>query len=93
MAAPAEWIPVDYVFERFRQRLDGLSDAEYLWRPVPACWSLDATGDGRHRAHRQHPEPDPPPLTTIAWRMAHIGDLIHHAAEVGVMRDLYAARS
>ena len=74
--ATIEWIPFDYVFQRFRQRLEGLSDAEYLWEPAPRCWSLDVTADGRHRAHRERPEPDRPPLTTIAWRMAHVGDLL-----------------
>jgi hypothetical protein len=76
MSAATDWIPFDYVFERFRRRLAGLTDAEYLWSPVPGCWSIDARPDGRHEAHEESPEPDPPPLTTIAWRMAHIGDVL-----------------
>jgi hypothetical protein len=50
-----------------RPRLDGLSDDEYLWEPVPGCWSVrDGTLDWAY------PEPVPPPLTTIAWRMGHV---------------------
>jgi hypothetical protein len=71
-----DWIPFDYVFQRFRARLDGLTDAEFLWRPVAGCWTVEATPDGRLRAHRERPEPDLPPLTTIAWRMAHIADVL-----------------
>jgi hypothetical protein len=27
----------DYVCERTRDRLDGLTDTEYFWEPVPSC--------------------------------------------------------
>jgi len=54
-------------------RLEGLSDQEYLWEPVPGCWSLRPGPDGRLVMEREWPEPSPPPVTTIAWRVAHIG--------------------
>lgn len=54
-------------------RLEGLSDQEYLWEPVPGCWSLRPGPDGRLVMEREWPEPSPPPMTTIAWRVAHIG--------------------
>ena len=56
-----------------RPRLDGLTDEEYFWEPVEGCWSLRRAGDGRWRLDQQTPEPTPPPVTTIAWRLVHIG--------------------
>jgi hypothetical protein len=67
--------------EHLRPRLDGLTDDEYLWEPVPGCWSLRprdeaitpmAAGAGEVVADFAYPEPVPAPFTTIAWRMAHV---------------------
>lgn len=62
-----------------RPRLDGLTDDEYRWEPVPGCWSVrpdgesaTAIGAGRFRLDLVRPEPSPAPVTTIAWRMAHL---------------------
>jgi hypothetical protein len=64
-----------------RPRLEGLTDDEYFWEPVPDCWSIRARaearteivgGAGDYVAEYAFPEPDPPPVTTIAWRMAHL---------------------
>ncbi len=64
-----------------RPRLEHLSDHEYLWEPVPGCWSLRRRDDARSPmaagaadtvADFEYPEPQPAPFTTIAWRMAHI---------------------
>jgi hypothetical protein len=54
-------------------RLAGLTDAEYLWEPVEDCWTLRAGPDGRLVLDAAAPDPDPAPVTTIAWRMVHIG--------------------
>lgn len=68
---------------QLRPRLEGLTDTEYFWEPVPGCWSL------RRRTHPPapgtlgspsadwafdllRPAPAPPPVTTIAWRLAHL---------------------
>jgi hypothetical protein len=56
-----------------RPRLDGLTDEEYFWEPVEGCWSLRRGVDGRWRLDQQVPEPTPPPVTTIAWRLVHVG--------------------
>ncbi|MEV2274939.1 DinB family protein [Nocardiopsis sp. NPDC049922] len=53
-------------------RLDGLTDAEYLWEPVPGCWTVRRRPDGRYAPDGALPEPDPPPVTTLAWRLGHI---------------------
>lgn len=64
-----------------RPRLEGLSDDEYLWEPVPGCWSLRprgtsqtpmSAGAGDLVIDFAFPEPVPAPVTTIAWRMAHV---------------------
>ncbi len=64
-----------------RPRLDGLTDDEYFWEPVPGCWNLRdrshssaaiQAGGGDLVIEFEFPEPDPPPVTTIAWRLAHL---------------------
>jgi len=64
-----------------RLRLDGLTDQEYFWEPVPGCWSLRkrgastapmAVGTGDYVMEYAYPEPEIPPVTTIAWRLAHV---------------------
>ncbi|MFI7060843.1 DinB family protein [Kribbella sp. NPDC050124] len=54
-------------------RLQGLTDDEYLWEPATPAWSVRPDADGRIVVDHQDPVPDPPPVTTIAWRLVHIG--------------------
>ncbi len=63
-----------------RPRLDGLTDPEYVWEPVPG-WNIrprnastppEAPGSGPFTIDFGYPEPVPPPVTTIAWRLGHI---------------------
>lgn len=58
-----------------------MTDDEYLWEPVPDCWSVRPRGEARGPnpvgkgdwlLEGGYPEPQPPPFTTIAWRMCHI---------------------
>ena len=65
----------------FDPRLGGLTDEEYCWEPAGEMWSVrrrDETGaalvggSGLHVMEWAFPEPDPAPLTTIAWRLAHL---------------------
>ncbi|MFG3346304.1 DinB family protein [Streptomyces sp. NPDC048018] len=93
----------DFARERLVNRLNGplmdsgngtdvrvgpITDAEYLWEPVPHCWSvrrresgpgaratvLTGTGEwGRDAA--PHPHPEPAPFTTIAWRLSHLVEM------------------
>src|SRR5688572_25619777 len=63
----------DGAFDRFRARLEGLTHDEYFWEPVEGCWSVREEGDG-YRMEGSFTEPgETPPITTIAWRLAHIG--------------------
>jgi hypothetical protein len=62
---------LDRAWGQLRSRLEGLSDAEYLWEPVPGCWSVRRQDDGTFMADWA-PEPDPAPFTNIAWRLSHV---------------------
>ncbi len=64
-----------------RPGLAGLTDDEYLFEPVPGCWSVRPRGEGRapilagtgdHVIEFAIPEPEPAPFTTIAWRLGHL---------------------
>ena len=63
---------LEYHWEhQLRPRLDGLTDQEYLWEPVPDAWNVHVRGDGV-TIDWDYPEPEPAPVTTIAWRLAHV---------------------
>ncbi len=66
---------------QLRPRLDGITDDEYFWEPVADCWNVRPRGRGTAPVQAGSgdftidfamPEPVPPPVTTIAWRLAHI---------------------
>ncbi|NDL60391.1 DinB family protein [Phytoactinopolyspora mesophila] len=64
------------------------TDGEYLWDPVPGSWSVrrkedgpgpGATvlvGAGEWGRDGGRPHPYPPPITTIAWRMHHLTEML-----------------
>jgi hypothetical protein len=58
-----------------------LTDEEYLWEPAPGAWSLRRRGEARSPRPFGPGEwlldgapgdPDPTPVTTIAWRLGHL---------------------
>jgi len=54
-------------------RLQGLTDEEYYWEPVEGTWSVRPGPDGQMVVDGAgHRPPDPPPVTTIAWRTLHV---------------------
>ncbi|VXB21667.1 DinB family protein [Nocardioides sp. AX2bis] len=66
---------------QLRPRLEGLTDDEYFWEPAPGAWSIRPRGTslapvqggvGAFTVDFAFPEPDPAPVTTIAWRLAHV---------------------
>ena len=66
---------------QLRPRLAGLTDEEYRWEPVRGAWNVRPRGTGAApiQAGRGDftidfalPEPDPAPVTTIAWRIGHV---------------------
>ncbi len=72
----------DTSLEHSRARLEGLTDDEYLWEPVPGSLSIrPATETHTFTLGRAdwllewpHPEPDAPPMRTIAWLLGHLYD-------------------
>ncbi|WP_067495771.1 DinB family protein [Actinoplanes sp. TFC3] len=66
---------------QLRDRLAGLTDAEYFWEPAPNSWNVRPRGtstapvqggSGAFTIDLAMPEPTPPPVTTIAWRLGHV---------------------
>ena len=65
-----------------------LTDEEYLWEPAPGAWSVRRRADGPGRGATVlvgagewgrdggRPHPYPPPVTTIAWRMHHLTEML-----------------
>jgi hypothetical protein len=58
-----------------------MTDEEYFWEPVDGCWNLrprervaEGVGIGRGDwlLESAYPAPQPPPVTTIAWRVSHL---------------------
>ena len=69
--------------------IPAITDDEFLWEPVPNCWSIrprvagpgpgatvlvGAGGWGLDSALPPHPWP--PPFTTIAWRLGHLNEML-----------------
>src|SRR5262245_11192572 len=70
---------VRYATARLLDRLEGLTDDEYLWEPVPGCWTVREADDGGgwradlSRRGTTATNRRPAPFTTIAWRLWHLG--------------------
>ena len=67
--------------QQLRPRLTGLTDREYFWEPVADAWSVRPRGQstapvqagaGDFTIDFAFPEPEPAPVTTIAWRLGHL---------------------
>ena len=66
---------------QLRPRLNGLTDDEYFWQPVADCWTISRRGEslapisfgaGEFTMDFGEPSHDREPVTTIAWRLAHL---------------------
>ncbi len=58
---------------QLRARLEGLSDEEYRWEPTPGAWNVRPhDSEPGFTIDFVYPTPEPAPLTTIAWRLAHV---------------------
>jgi hypothetical protein len=67
--------------DKARPRLVGLTDDEYLWEPLAGAWSIRPRGEATSRMAAgggdlvidfAYPEPQPAPVTTVAWRLGHV---------------------
>ena len=66
---------------QLRPRFEGLTDQEYLWEPAPGAWNVRPRGTstapatigaGDWERDDAPDDPQPAPVTTIAWRLAHM---------------------
>ncbi|MFC9292926.1 DinB family protein [Streptomyces sp. NPDC057011] len=73
-----------------------MTDEEYFWEPVADCWSVRRRADGPGpratllagaaagdwgRDAASYPHPWPPPVTTIAWRLNHLTEMLSLRAD------------
>lgn len=74
------WEPVNDLRSR-------LTEEAYLWEPVANCWTVRSTDNGWF-ADWDDSDPQPAPVTTIAWRMWHIAVdcLDSYSSRFGVAR-------
>jgi hypothetical protein len=63
---------MDEAYARLRGRLEGLTDEEFSWRPVPDCWTIHPGATGRWTYDYELTQPDPAPVTTIGWQVVHV---------------------
>jgi hypothetical protein len=77
-AMPVLLLGIDDAWQRLWARLDGLGTDEYRWEPAEDCWTIRPV-DGHWLADVSDRDPQPAPVTTIAWRLWHIGsDCLAH---------------
>ena len=81
---PLLFFAPDDAYGRLRDRLEGLSDEEYRWEPVPGMWSVRPV-EGRWVVEDDPGAAPPTPVTTIAWRLWHIASscLASYSAHLG----------
>jgi len=66
---------------QLRPRLDGLTDEEYFWEPVPGMWSIRPRGASAA------------PVPVGGGAFLHINrEALHHGAEIALLRDLFRWR-
>jgi hypothetical protein len=76
-------------YETIRERVEGLTDDEFFWEPVPGCWTVRLRDDGRWAVdYPEPPHPDPAPFTTIGWRLVHVAEckVMYHEYAFGPAR-------
>lgn len=66
----------EFAYQRLHGRLQNLADDEYLWEPAPGCWSIRKTENGWKADGGAAIPVKPAPLTTIAWRLDHLIDML-----------------
>jgi hypothetical protein len=69
----------DLMWRAVLETIEGLTEDEFFWEPAAGCWSIRPDPAGGY-AQDWMPSPPVAPFTTIAWRLAHIGQsLASHA--------------
>jgi hypothetical protein len=66
---------MDEAYAFVTDMVDGLTNEEFAWEPAAGCWTVRQRPDGRWAAdYPDFPHPDPPPFTTIGWRLVHVAE-------------------
>ena len=75
----AQW---DYITEVLFERLDGLTDEEYVWEPAAEVWTVRLV-DGRPTPDAEvwAPTGGGAPPRTLAWSLGHLGDGLMQRAD------------
>ena len=68
--------------DRIRSRVEGLTDDEFFWEPVPDCWTVRQDDRGRLTNWGEQW-----PTWRVFWTMIDHDSL--HDGEIGALRDLY----
>ena len=76
---------LDEAYRMILDSVEGLTDEEFWWEPVADAWTVRQGPDGRWSADYAEPDPDPAPLTTIAWRLVHVAEckIMYHEYAFG----------
>jgi DinB family protein len=79
---------MEYAYTRLRDRLEGVDDEEFFWKPVPDAWTIYEERPGHWTYHYEIPDPHPAPMTTIAWQVVHLGTtrLMYHEHAYGAAK-------
>jgi hypothetical protein len=65
----------EYVSQRTLSRLEGITDEELLWQPVPGAWTVHLLRSGRRVLDNSSWPVGAPTITSIAWRVSHLIDV------------------
>jgi hypothetical protein len=78
-------LQLDEAYRMLRERVEGLTDAEFNWEPIPGSWTVRRRESGRWAADYEQPDPIPAPFTTIGWRIVHVAEckLMYHEYAFG----------
>jgi DinB superfamily len=63
---------MEEAYRTLRRRLEGITESELWWEPVPGAWTLRRQPDGRLLEDYEDQDPSPAPFTTLAWRLFHV---------------------
>ena len=79
---------MEQAYARLRDRLEGVDEEEFFWKPVPGAWTIYEDRPGHWTYNYEIPDPDPAPLTTIAWQVVHLGTtrLMYHEHAYGTAK-------
>jgi hypothetical protein len=78
-------VQMDEAWDPLSRRLSGVTDEEFMWEPVPGCWTVRQLETGRWLPDYLDKPGEPPPFTTLGWRILHLASckLMYHEYAFG----------